>query len=331
MSALIDWLSLTFRPEGNPREFIDSLLSVFLGHELATSIVDSGHGGHGYQTMLEIPGLGFAYYGGNHGTVHLQISGHGCAVVRSWDDVADLVDAHQAKISRIDLAYDDFDGLRGVRWARVQTRLRGFKPDRGPSPNFQYVDDMGSGKGKTLYVGSRESGKLARIYEKGRALGDKASPWVRFEVEFRATHRVLTSDMIRSSSKYLAGAYRCFEWINTSEQSRIRTVIATGRASIAKAVDHAKKQAGKCLHMILELNGGDIGEAFETIYRPEIPKRCQELFVLARNLLHSVRPPCWWREASAAERLHFRLALQRASLRKEDLHHVQYQAAVSSC
>lgn len=305
MSAIVDFLSLTFRPAGNPREFAESLLRVFLGSELVSSLVDTGHGWNGYETMLELPGLGLVAYGGNHGTLHLSLTGSGCAVVRCWDDVADLVEAHDAKITRIDCAHDDFDGVHSVDWGVAEYESGGFKPSRGCSPNAQFVDDMGSNKGRTLYVGSRESGKLCRIYEKGKQLGDPSSSWVRHEVEFRASHRVLTADMIRNPAHYLAGAYSCFEWVSRAQQSRIKTLIAMGQASISKAVDHAKKQAGKCLHMMLQLNGGDIGAAFETLHRPDIPKRCREMYATAQNLSSAVRPPDWWRDASPAEKLGF--------------------------
>ncbi|UWT36668.1 replication initiation factor domain-containing protein [Neisseria gonorrhoeae] len=42
--------------------------------------------------------------------------------------------------------------------------------------------------GKTYGIGSRESSKYVRIYEKGKQLGDKTSTWTRFEIEFKAKH-----------------------------------------------------------------------------------------------------------------------------------------------
>ncbi|MFZ5454884.1 MAG: replication initiation factor domain-containing protein [Pseudomonadota bacterium] len=309
MSAIIDWLSLTFRPAGNPAEFAASFLATVFGYDLASTLEDTGHGSNGYATLLEIPGLVSVAYGGNAGTLHIEFTGSGCAVVRSWDDVAELAEAHAAKITRIDLAHDDFDGTHPISWALEQFATGGFKPPRGTHPNGQHIDDMGSGKGCTLMVGSRESGKLARIYEKGRQLGNPESPWVRYEVEYRATHRKLEYDLIRNPSPYLAGSYVCFDWINKADARRILTVAAVAKASIANAVDHAKKQAGKCLHMMLQLNGGDIGAAFEAIYRPEIPKRCRELYAVAQKLITSHAPPSWWRDSTEAERLRYHRAL----------------------
>jgi hypothetical protein len=47
------------------------------------------------------------------------------------------------------------------------------------------VDDYDSGDGKTFYVGDKKSEKQLRVYEKGREQGDRNSPRVRYEAQFR--------------------------------------------------------------------------------------------------------------------------------------------------
>ena len=42
------------------------------------------------------------------------------------------------------------------------------------------------GYGRTLYLGARGNGKFLRIYEKGKQLGDRTSPWIRYEVELHS-------------------------------------------------------------------------------------------------------------------------------------------------
>ena len=44
-------------------------------------------------------------------------------------------------------------------------------------------DWWGGNKGRTVYIGARENGELARIYEKGKQQGDPASAWTRIELE----------------------------------------------------------------------------------------------------------------------------------------------------
>ncbi|MDR8305589.1 replication protein, partial [Acinetobacter baumannii] len=68
-----------------------------------------------------------------------------------------------------------------------------------------------SGKGRTLYIGVRESGKSCRIYEKGKEKGDPLSEWVRIEIEFKSKDRYLELEMLLSPSQYFVGAYPVFE------------------------------------------------------------------------------------------------------------------------
>jgi phage replication initiation protein len=134
--------------------------------------------------------LGLAAWGGEsqRGTLHVSLNGQGAAHVedfggpKAWGGV-------KASITRVDVAYDDFEG----RTVDIETARRwygeGGFTSSGRPPTAELIDDLGSGRGKTFYVGNRGHGKLCRVYEKGRKEGDPTSPWVRVEVEWRNKNR----------------------------------------------------------------------------------------------------------------------------------------------
>ncbi len=45
--------------------------------------------------------------------------------------------------------------------------------------------------GRTLYIGKRENGKMLRIYEKGKHLGNPVSSWVSVELELKGKNRII--------------------------------------------------------------------------------------------------------------------------------------------
>lgn len=318
-TAFVDFLGVTFRSDSaDPstlRAFVESLIAQWFGVE--QQVVDGKGGKFGYKQCLEIEGVGLAAYGGNNNTVHIEITGAGCAQVKSWQDVADTLADYGGKITRCDVAADDFDGSRySIAWCKAQYDAGGFKPARGTAPNARLYDDMGSGDGCTFYVGSRASGKLFRGYEKGKEQGDPASTWFRVEVEYRSVHREIPHQIITNPGAYLAGAYPCLADLDI-EQRQIKTVAYTAAAALDRALEHAKKQAGRALHALLMLNGGDIGGALARIHRPELPKRLagyiRTLLVTREGTLEhtNARAPSWFRDSTEAERL--RLAKARTA------------------
>ena len=87
-----------------------------------------------------------------------------------------------SKVTRVDLAYDIFQGNLGViekfenaiREGRVVTRIKKSK----------IVEDLkinGEGNGKTVYIGSRESGFMMRAYDKAKEQGLDCK-WERVEI-----------------------------------------------------------------------------------------------------------------------------------------------------
>lgn len=319
MSAvLIDFLGMTFKSVSDveARDFALRLLRNWLGVDLV--LKESTSGWNGYASRVDIEGVGLFAYGGAHqrDTIHFEITGTGCALVRDWESVALDLEAFKGKLTRIDYARDDYSGERfGLQWAKDQYHQHGgFKPARGAHPDAQLVSDEGSGKGSTFYVGSRQSGKLYRGYEKGKQTGTVQFPnWWRCEVEYRAVHRSLSADMIRRPADYFRGAYKCLDE-DGGETCRPLTVAYTCKAAIDKAIDHARKQAGRLIHMLLDLNGGDIGEVFALLHRPELPPRLKALHQQALHVLRHIErkasPPSFWREASFSQKQTLSAALR---------------------
>jgi phage replication initiation protein len=273
--AIVDYLGVTFKSDttdtGVMLAFVTDLVRCWFGQE--HELTDTGRGWSGYRCRYDIEGVGLAAFGGNGNTVHLEITGQGCAQVKNWKDVASTVDDFGGKITRCDVACDDFDGARySIDWCKGQYHSGGFDPTHGARPKAKLYDDLGTGDGSTFYVGSRESGKLFRGYEKGKEQGHKDSKWFRVEVEYRAVHRSVPLQIIENPGPYLAGAYKCLTDCDV-EQQPIKTFAYSAAASFGKAVAHAKLQAGRALHAVLMLNGGDINAALAKIHRPELPKR----------------------------------------------------------
>lgn len=129
------------------------------------------------------------------------------------------------------------------------------------------------GSGRTIYIGKREHGKMLRVYEKGRQLGDPESPWNRWEVQFSNRDRVIPFEVLLNPGPYVAGAYACLGWIN-KEASRIRTITKTAEIGYDALVNHCRNAYGRLLFVMEEVEGSS-GAVLDKLRIEGIPKRLQ--------------------------------------------------------
>lgn len=200
--------------------------------------------------------FGMVTYGNKQNYIYIQVQGHGCALARKgWNEqlYKFLKAIKGAKLTRIDLCFDDLDGEyitldEADQWdTQEMFWSSGRVPDSRHAGNWKRPN----GKGRTLYIGCRESGKYCRIYEKGKEKGDSQSPWVRIEVEFKSKDRVLELEMLLAPSQYFVGAYPVFEKVLLP---RLDTYIMPEKTEIVKkqsqiewdkAIEITKSQFGK--------------------------------------------------------------------------------------
>jgi phage replication initiation protein len=177
-----------------------------------------------------------------------------------------------AVITRADLAHDDLEGStlnieRALEWWHA-----GKFDFNGRPPRSEFINDMGSNRGETLYVGRRGSGKLLRIYEKGKQLGAPTSAWVRAEVELRNKGRTVPWEVVTHPGQYLAGAYPALRFL-AAVQSRIRTDQRLGQISYDAMVKHLQIQGGKSLNVMCKVHQGDVAAVVAKLVREGAPKR----------------------------------------------------------
>lgn len=206
-----------------------------------------------------------------NGTSFVSLSGLGCSAVRNWTEVYYLLKDLHAKITRIDLAHDDFLGKHSVLEAKAWWEAGLFNPKHGRPPKGRILDDLGSDQGKTFYLGSRESGKLLRVYEKGKQLGDPTSPWVRWECELHNVDRVIAHEVVISPGTHLAGAYPCLVWIYP-RQSRIETTRKTVEIGLGVLIKNCQISYGKLFWFLRGIGHSDT-EIVDMLEREGIPGR----------------------------------------------------------
>jgi DNA relaxase NicK len=198
-------------------------------------------------------------------TARVELTGKGCRQyepssrsdhAQRWSLLASLLGLCDARITRIDIAADDFAGQYPVAWA-IERYNAGEFDRRGQRPKARLIDDMGNKTGKTFYIGSRQSENQLRVYEKGREQGDKDSEWIRYEGEFHASNRrELPLEMLTDPAPYLIGAYPVLSFVEGIGE-RLRIATEELLANCKRAVSHFRRQYGPMLNAMLHASGGD--------------------------------------------------------------------------
>lgn len=143
-------------------------------------------------------------------TLHVNLFGTACTFAQiGWlEKTADLVDEISARITRADLALDFFDGYQGGIEKVLHDYISGKCNVGGRKLKFNQVGDWANGHDRSLYVGTREGGKITNVYEKGHQLygHEFGSNWLRFELRYGNQHRSFSSDLLRRPADFFAGA-----------------------------------------------------------------------------------------------------------------------------
>jgi phage replication initiation protein len=287
-AACVDWLSLTFTPEAG--ELVDRNVWHWLSPLLGGAGGESVNGFHQFENGLRFwhvrdgtcINLGRLDWGGDKrdGRARLELTGNGCARVVDWDLLrAQIEQLGEVKLTRVDLAVDCLEGEYDVDDAVEWYQEGVFVVDApgGCKPRHSLVGDWLDADhkhGRTLEIGRRENGKMCRVYEKGRQLGDQTSPWVRFEVELRNNDRELPLDMLTAPDRFFAGAYRCLERLLGVAGERIKTHQKEGEIALDVMSGYARDGYGQVLH-VLRAVGLSFEDVFNEISRPGIPRRLE--------------------------------------------------------
>jgi DNA relaxase NicK len=236
-----------------------------------------GKGGfNGYRTKMATPAGAVIAWGGvaQRGTVHISLPGTVCAGAPGegvdWHKVARFGELNAAKITRLDLAHDDFTGEEWNIEKLDALYAAGEFTSAGRPPARSFTE---SDTGRTLYFGKRQNGKMLRGYEKGRQMGDSQYPkWFRVEGEVRCKDRVIPWDALNRPGEFLAGLYPALKVLSVLQDK-----IATTRRIAALTVDQLKKvlqtQYGQFLNLLSFVHQGDGNCVLFEVSRPGFPKK----------------------------------------------------------
>lgn len=174
---IIDWLEFTLL-KGFDIKWIANLFCIPL-----EDFEDLPKGGLGYKKQKFFNNIRL-YYDGNVGMgIHIVVSGQGCRYLESqgknlFDMLDYLYSLDNINLSRLDLALDtDFNILSKVLQS-IQKDLYSSK-----SRSIKVISSLTDSKLKadTLYIGSRSSLLMVRIYNKALEQGVDV-PWFRVEI-----------------------------------------------------------------------------------------------------------------------------------------------------
>jgi len=176
---LFDWISFTTRSHN-----LDEL-KVILGLEGVHW--EDGKGANGYQSRLWYENISLHYNGSLDQGIWCEMSGQGCRAFESYGhgDYEGLFyfilnPGYNINVTRIDIAFDDHDGLLDLNQLLKDTNKHNYV-----SAFKHYMITTGS-KGTTIEHGRKQSHTMIRIYDKAAERGyDDGRHWVRIELQLR--------------------------------------------------------------------------------------------------------------------------------------------------
>lgn len=145
--------------------------------------------------------------------VILVLSGSGCAFIEAMDTnygiLSSLASQPNARLTRLDLAFDDYWGIASIQKVDRDYSRGLFDPISGKRPKKQNLGDKKQGRSR--YIGGKTAYKKIVVYEKAKQLGitniDLAD-WVRTEVRLTANSRdSIPNEVIEYRADYFYSAF----------------------------------------------------------------------------------------------------------------------------
>lgn len=287
MRTTIDWLG--FRTRSTHHEVVQALTPLFA---VSPDLVTFRGGLKGKDGWLQagellLAGditLGRIDYGGEsqRGWVRVNLSGTGCEWVHDWRPAVDL--QHQlsdAQVKRLDIALTTYQG-EVSDGSIVAAHAAGKFTAGGRPPVMHSIVSTDPRAGRTRYIGSRQSHKFLRCYEKGFELikdvpflkdscthiGDyRVEDIYRVELELKAVDKLIPWETITGRDEVFAGAYPfCSELLPGVPHWRMLTIPDLKPvAAMATRLNHCRVAYGKTLRTALMAFNGDRDKLLEHI------------------------------------------------------------------
>lgn len=294
---------------GEVERFVCRLNNVFTQETFIWTVKNNptGRFNYSYSATLYADGqqAGVICWGGKNLGCYVSFMGAGCNALDMKRLYEEIKNIPAIKITRIDLAHDDYAGKHSIKRALTKAKKGQFNSGGRPASymyvesghltekqlkeNFQVLKEHSGqqtkstakksfgfipSKGKTLYIGSRESGKLLRIYEKGKQLGDMKSKWVRWEVELHSSQRVIPLDAMVKPSEYLAATYPALNFLSV-EQCKIKTTIKQASMTIERIVENQVINTRKAINMMRVICGLSDSEIVDKFVKDIVEPDCR--------------------------------------------------------
>lgn len=204
----------------------------------------------------------------------ISLTGQGCQHVSNWRYVERIATDLDAHLTRLDIAVDDLTGETFDIHHFHDLYLQGDFTMNGRPPEGRWVDDMGSDKGCSLYVGQKGHKQL-NVYEKGKQLGDPDSGHTRCELRLYAKRFDLPLDALSNPGKYFGAAYPMLAAFVIGECERLQLKERMVNASAKAMLRFLHTQAGTPLQLLLDALGEENGIALiqQYVARPGRPGR----------------------------------------------------------
>lgn len=282
--ALVDWLSFTVKPEGadlelltqDPTAYARELVWRIFGVSALYVEEAEKRGKNGYTHTCKLATAstpaGFVAFGGNRGTVNVQLSGVGCSAVRCWHNAAWELQTLGAKLTRVDLAFDDYkaEHIDFPRW-EAMARAGEIQASAGQAPKWRVYEGSDS---RSLYVG-RKGNKELCVYEKGKEQGDPDSPWLRAELRVWAKEREIPYAVLTQTLSFIRGAYNVLRELPGDVCERIKTTARKVAANAVACLSWLRAAVGPSIDALTQALGAQrVAQLLhDDIRRPAIPRR----------------------------------------------------------
>jgi DNA relaxase NicK len=205
--------------------------------------------------------IGWKTEGDRRGSICISLSGNGCRWIpqdlESRRDLAKRLQLIEAKLTRLDIAVDDLTGeLIKIHELKVQAEAGkdGSFCSNGRPPEAQFISDLGSGKGCTLYVGKKGHKQLC-IYEKGKQLGDPTSSYTRCELRLYGNKLELPLEAIVDLEGHFAGAYPMLGDFILGEATKLMVKERQADCTVEAFIRVTRQQVGTGINLMLAALG----------------------------------------------------------------------------